>query len=244
MSARKEARRSSQRRSSNFSVPPRPSPIKGERDASTIALSTNHPHSTSNQNAAAAADKPVTNDASINYPLDTRRLKQLRKLLQQTLDQCFSPDASSRLLTALPKDIHQRHALVIQRLAEKATDSIRKNIMNELEVILSEHRLAEKLGEIEYLEDRGGMLLDDGTQVGSIAAPNSDTQIRMMLMEARKAEILRLTALAEHLESENATLRDEIRDVAQSIQSAKEAVSKQQQFTDKVYATLEAEPKG
>lgn len=170
------------------------------------------------------------------------RVKQLHSLLAATLDRAWSDvDVTAPLLAALPREVASSSALPIQRLAEKSLASVRRNVLNELQVILSEHRLAEKLCEVEFLAERGGLLLDDGTAMPPVLghdAPAPDVALRSMVAKARRAERERLATLCQQMEEENAALQTEIQEAAERLAAAKAAVVKTEQHVDTVYDLL------
>jgi hypothetical protein len=220
-------RRSSTRPTSDAATatPAAPAAAAASTPAASPALSTA-------ASSAAAAAAP-------SYTLSTKKLKLLRSSFESALDSALAPASStSTLLAALPRDLHARHALVVQRQAEKVLASIRKNCLNEFEVILSEHRLPEKLGEVELLElQNQGVSLD----APEGPTPTPEQAVRNMLHSARTSERARLQALADSLDAENTELRTEIQHVADSLKNAKAAVTRKQQYTDQVYEALERE---
>jgi hypothetical protein len=198
--------------------------------------------------AASAAALPVASAAvaptPTAYPLDTRRLHSLSRAFEATIDAILTGtgdagvSAPSVLLAALPRSVHSAHALAVQRLCEKTVSTVRRNILNEYEVILSEHRLPEKLGEIEYLEGMGGCVLEDGTTVGRGDAPTPAQTLAHIVRTAKQAELTRLQAMAEHIEETNAELQRQVQTASRALQSAATTVALQQQLSDDIYAAI------
>jgi hypothetical protein len=192
--------------------------------------------SSSTSSAAAAADAA----SASTYALSSQKLRVLKSAFERTLDAALDPSASTKtLLAALPADIHAKHGIVLQRQAEKVLQSVRRNCLNEFEVILSEHRLPEKLGELELLETQG-LLMEKAGAAAAGPTPTPEQAIRNMIHSARNTERVRLEDLAEALDQENKELQDQILQVEASLKNARLAVERKQLHVDQMYNALQA----
>lgn len=219
----------------------RPAPAS---DAAAAASNAASSASATPATAAPTASSSST-PAAPTFNLSTKKLKQLKSAYESLLDSSLAPTSSSdALLASLPRELHAKHALVIQRQTEKVLTSVRKNCLNEFEVILSEHRLPEKLGEIELLEtsaDLNGGVALGGTSFEDGPTPTPEQVVKNMIRKAKNDEKARLQQLAEELESENLQLRTEIEQVSESLKNPRLAVERKQEAVEQLYQTLEKE---
>lgn len=190
--------------------------------------------------AAASSSSSASSAAALagfDPSVPSVRLAHLRSTVSAALDKALGgPELVDLLLASLPTDVVGPSPLQISRLGEKALSSARRNILQELEVILLEHGLPAKLAEVEFLASKGGIVLADGSVIEE--APQPIHALRSMRAQARRAEKARLEALVAAMDEENRQLKAEVTQHAARVAAAEANVQKAQQHTDAIYEAI------